>query len=72
MNREKYIMLKATVVNKDMITIGLIKDEFNVDADEALDMLNSLIQEGMVETFSIDGTHFRVIHDNAIKNPFSF
>ena len=72
MNTEKYIMLKATVVHKDMITIGLIKDEFNVDADEALEMLNNLIQEGMVETFSIDGTHFRVIKDNNLKNPFSF
>ena len=64
-------MLKATVVHKDIITLGLIKDEFDVDADEALDMLNNLIQEGMVETFSYDGTHFRVIHDES-NNLFKF
>ena len=61
MDRDKYIMLKATVVNRDIITLGIIKDEFNVDSDEALEMLNNLIQEGMVETFAYDGTHFKVI-----------
>ena len=61
MDRNKYIMLKATVPNRDIITLGIIKDEFNVDSDEALEMLNSLIQEGMVETFAVDGTHFKVI-----------
>lgn len=64
MDRDKYIMLKATVVNRDIITIGIIKDEFSVDADEALEMLNNLIQEGMVETFAYDGTHFKVIKGN--------
>ena len=51
MDRDKYIMLKATVVNRDIITLGIIKDEFNVDADEALEMLNNLIQEGMVKEY---------------------
>ena len=65
MDRDKYIMLKATVVNRDIITLGIIKDEFNVDSDEALEMLNNLIQEGMVETFAYDGTHFKVIKGNS-------
>ena len=64
MDRDKYIMLKATVVNRDIITLGIIKDEFNVNSDEALEMLNNLIQEGMVETFAYDGTHFKVIKGN--------
>ena len=64
MDRDKYIMLKATVINRDIITLGIIKDEFNVDSDEALEMLNNLIQEGMVETFAYDGTHFKVIKGN--------
>ena len=64
MNRDKYIMLKATVVNRDIITLGIIKDEFDVNSDEAREMLNCLIQEGMVETFAYDGTHFKVIKGN--------
>ena len=65
MDQDKYIMLKATVVNRDIITLGIIKDEFNVDSEEALEMLNNLIQEGMVETFAYDGTHFKVIKGNS-------
>ena len=61
MDREKYIMLKAIVPLKNEITLGIIKDELNVDAEEALEMLNSLAQEGMIELFAYDGTHFRVI-----------
>ncbi|MCR5185018.1 MAG: hypothetical protein K6C32_02940, partial [Bacilli bacterium] len=64
MNIEKYVMLKVVLPHKDIITIGVIKDEFDVDADEALEMLNAVIQEGMVETFAYDGTHFRVIHQD--------
>ena len=60
MDREKYIMLKAIVPTKEEITIGIIKDELNVDSDEALEMLNNLAQEGMIEIFAYDGTHFRV------------
>ena len=66
MDQDKYIMLKATVVNRDIITLGIIKDEFNVDSEEALEMLNNLIQEGMVETFAYDGTHFKVIKGNSL------
>ena len=66
MDRNKYIMLKATVPNRDIITLGIIKDEFNVDSDEALEMLNSLIQEGMVEAFAYDGTHFKVLAHNKL------
>ena len=61
MDMEKYAMLKAIVPLKNEITIGIIKDELNVDAEEALDMINNLAREGMIEIFAYDGTHFRVI-----------
>ena len=61
MDREKYIMLKAIVPLKQEITLGIIKDELNVSSEEALEMLNNLAQEGMIEIFAYDGTHFRVI-----------
>ena len=53
-------MLKAIIPLKEEITLGIIKDELNVDADEALEMLNNLSQEGMIESFAYDGTHFKV------------
>ena len=61
MDRQKYIMLKATMPNRMEITLGNIKDEFDVDGDEALEMMNNLAMEGMVEVLPYDGTHFRVI-----------
>ena len=61
MDMEKYAMLKAIVPLKDEITIGIIKDELNVDSEEALEMINNLSREGLIELFAYDGTHFRVI-----------
>ena len=61
MDRQKYIMLKAIIPTKEEVTIGMIKNELDVDSDEALEMLDSLKQEGMVELFALDGTHFKVI-----------
>ena len=61
MDQKKYIMLKAIVPHRNEITLGNIKDELNVDAEEALEMMNNLAMEGMVETLPYDGTHFRVI-----------
>lgn len=60
MDQQKYVMLKVSVMNKEYITLGIIKDEFNVESEEALDMLNNLVMEGMVEPFAADGTHFKV------------
>ena len=60
MDRQKYIMLKAIVPLKDEITLGVIKSELDVDEDEALEMLNNLAMEGMIEPLAYDGTHFRV------------
>ena len=60
MNQEKYAMLKATTPLKLEITLGVIKQELNVDTDEALEMLNRLAIEGVIEPMPYDGTHFRV------------
>lgn len=60
MDQSKYVMLKAILPNKTTISVGAIKNEFNVDADEGQEMLDNLIQEGMVEPYSIDGTSFMV------------
>ena len=66
MDMDKYVMLKATIGYRDVITLGIIKDELNVDSNEALEMLNGLIQCGIVEPFAVDGTHFRVIKHNTL------
>lgn len=60
MNIDKYMMLKAIVPQKNTVSVGAIKNLLNVDAKEAEDMLTNLIQEGMVEPYSMDGTNFLV------------
>jgi len=64
MDNSKYVMLKAILANKTTISVGAIKNEFNVDAEEGEEMLQNLIQEGLVEPYSIDGTSFMVKKDN--------
>ena len=61
MDMNKYAMLKATLPGRGTISIGRIKNDLRVDTDEAQEMLDNLIQEGMVEAYSIDGTSFRVL-----------
>ena len=61
MDLNKYAMLKATLPGRATISIGRIKNDLNVDTDEAEEMLNQLIQEGMVEAYSIDGMNFKVL-----------
>ena len=62
MDNSKLVMLKATVGQLQTISVGYIKNILNVDTDEAEDMLKVLIQEGVVETYPIDGVNHRVIH----------
>ena len=61
MNIDKYAMLKATLKNHPTISISLIKSELNVNSDEADEMLRNLIQEGLVDPFSMDGRSYRVL-----------
>lgn len=60
MNIDKYVMLKATLNQQDYLTPSIIKNSFNVDGVEAEEMLSNLIQEGLVEPYPIDGTHYKV------------
>ena len=60
MNLDKYAMLKATLPGRSTISIGRIKNDLKVDNDEAQEMLDTLIQEGLVEPYSLDGTNFKV------------
>ena len=60
MNINKYIMLKATLATKQTISISVIKNEFDVTGEEAEEMINNLIQEGLIEPFPFDGKSFSV------------
>lgn len=60
MNINKYIMLKATLTTKQTISISVIKNEFDVTGEEAEEMINNLIQEGLIEPFPFDGKSFSV------------
>lgn len=62
MDNSKLVMLKATVGQLQTISVGYIKNILNVDTDEAEDMLQGLIQAGVVEPYPIDGVNHRVIH----------
>lgn len=60
MDTNKYVMLKATLAGRGTISIGRIKNDLKVETEEAEEMLNQLIQEGLVEAYSLDGTNFVV------------
>ena len=60
MDLKKYAMLKATLAGRGVISVGRIKNDFNVESEEAEEMLNNLIQEGLVEPYSLDGTNFKI------------
>ena len=62
MNEDKMVLLKANVVHLDYVSISDIKMKYNVDNDEAQEMLDGLIQGGLVEPYSFDGAHFKVKH----------
>ncbi len=61
MDISKYAMLKAIVPQKDFVSVSQIKSELNVTNQEAEEMISNLAQEGMVESYPVDGLHFRVI-----------
>ena len=62
MDNSKLVMLKATIAQLQTISVGYIKNILSVDADEAEEMLQGLIQAGAVEPFPFDGVNHRVIH----------
>ena len=61
MNLDKYVMLKANIKSfNGIVSIGSIKNRFDVESKDAEEMLQNLIQEGIVEPYSTDGTNFKV------------
>ncbi len=62
MDKEKMVTLKANVGRLDYVSLSDIKLKYNVNSEEAQEMLDELIQSGLVEPFSYDGSHFKVKH----------
>ena len=60
MNNDKMNMLKATVGRLETISVGYVKNSFNVSAEEADEMIQGLIQGGAIEPFPFDGMNYRV------------
>lgn len=61
MDLNKYAMLKATLYNRAAVSVSSIKADLKVETEEAEEMLNQLIQEGLIEAFPFDGRSFRVL-----------
>ena len=62
MDKDKLVTLKANVPQMEYVSISDIKFKYSVSSEEAQEMLDDLIQSGMVEPFSFDGSHFKVRH----------
>lgn len=60
MDTDKFVMLKATVRQLQTISVAYIKSILNVSEKEAEEMLQKLIQAGLVEPFPMDGINYRV------------
>ena len=62
MDADKLVALKANVKNMNFISIADIKMFFNVNDKEAQELLDKLIQSGLVSSYPMDGVHFQVKH----------
>ena len=60
MDTNKLVTLKANVKRMDYISLADIKMFFNVNDQEAQELLDKLIQGGLVQPFPMDGVHFKV------------
>lgn len=60
MDLDKFAMLKATVRQLQTVSVPYLKSILNVDEKEAEEMINKLIQAGMVEPFPFDGINYKV------------
>lgn len=57
---DKLVVLKANVKRMEYITLADIKMFFSVNDAEAQELLDKLIQCGLVQPFAMDGMHFKV------------
>ena len=60
MDTNKLVTLKANVKRMEYISVADIKIFFNVNDAEAQELLDKLIQCGMVQPFPMDGIHNKV------------
>jgi len=60
MDADKLVVLKANVKRMEYISLADIKMFFSVSDQEAQELLDKLIQCGLVQPFPMDGIHFKV------------
>ena len=60
MDANKLVSLKANVVNMQYISLADIKMLYSVNDQEAQELLDKIIQCGLVQPFPLDGVHFIV------------
>ena len=60
MDTDKLVVLKGNVKRMEYISLADIKMFFGVSDQEAQELLDKLIQCGLVQPFPMDGIHFKV------------
>lgn len=60
MDADKLVALKANVKRMEYVSLADIKMFFSVSDQEAQELLDKLIQCGLVQPFPMDGIHFKV------------
>ena len=60
MDPNKLVTLKANVKRMEYISVADIKMFFSVDDVEAQELLEKLIQGGLIQPFPMDGVHYKV------------
>ena len=60
MDTDKLVALKANVKRMEYISLADIKMFFSVSDTEAQELLDKLIQCGLVQPYPMDGIHFKV------------
>ena len=60
MDADKLVALKANVKRMEYISLADIKIFFSVSDTEAQELLDKLIQCGLVQPYQMDGIHFKV------------
>ena len=60
MDADKLVALKANVKRMEYISLADIKMFFSVSDSEAQELLDKIIQCGLVAPYAMDGVHFKV------------
>ena len=60
MDADKLVALKANVKRMEYISLADIKMFFSASDTEAQELLDKLIQCGLVQPYPMDGIHFKV------------